>query len=77
MQTVNAVKKLEKAGFQVTITGNRCTAVRDSQIVGFYSQEGSVTCIRQRRKGDEDCAMVDYSAGVFCDSIAQAIKLAH
>jgi hypothetical protein len=77
MQTVNAIKKLTKAGFQVTQTGNRYAAKANSNIVSFVDQQGSVICINVRGQNDHDDSMSDYSAGVWCDNITQAITLAH
>ena len=77
MKTINAIKKLEKSGFQVVQTGNRCTAQGNQHVIGFFNQSGNSTCINVRNQIDRDDSMSDYSAGVFCNNITQAIKLAH
>jgi hypothetical protein len=77
MQTTNAITKLTKAGFQVTNTGNRYQAKANHHIIRFFDQQGSIICINVRGQNDHDDAMSDYSAGVFCDNLKQAITLAH
>ena len=77
MQTTNAITKLTKAGFQVTNTGNRYQAKANRHIIRFFDQQGSIICINVRGQDDHDDAMSDYSAGVFCDNLKQAIALAH
>jgi hypothetical protein len=77
MQTTNAITKLTKAGFQVTNTGNRYQAKANRQVISFVDQQGSIICINVRGQDDHDDAMSDYSAGVFCDNLKQAITLAH
>jgi hypothetical protein len=77
MQTTNAITKLTKAGFQVTNTGNRYQAKANRQVISFVDQQGSIICINVRGQNDQNDAMSDYSAGVFCDNITQAIRLAH
>lgn len=77
MQTINAITKLTKAGFQVTNSGNRYHATANNQVISFFDQQGSVICINVRSQNDHDDAMSDYSAGVFCDNLKQAITLAH
>jgi len=77
MQTINAIKKLEKSGFQVIQTGNRCIAKGNQHVISFFNESGNIACINVRNQNDRDDLMSDYSAGVFCDNITQAIKLAH
>lgn len=77
MQTINAIKKLEKSGFQVVQTGNRCTAQTNQYVISFFDLYGDITCINIRHQNDHSDAMSDYSAGVFCGNITQAIKLAY
>ncbi|WP_216081126.1 hypothetical protein [Aliarcobacter butzleri] len=43
---------------------------------GRIDEDTTITCIRARRKNDLDDSMTDYSAGVWCDNLTQAIKLA-
>ena len=41
---------------------------------GDYASE--VAVIRVRRVNDHDDPMTDYSAGVFCDNLTQALRIA-
>jgi len=77
MQTINAVKKLTKSGFQVTNNGSRYQAKFNQQIISFSDQSGDITCIKIRKEYDIDDIRQDYSAGVFCDNLTQAIKLSY
>jgi hypothetical protein len=77
MQTSNAIKKLEKSGFQITANGNRYTAMNTNHVISFYSQSGSINCISVKRANDNSDYMSDYHAGVFCDNLTQAIKISH
>ncbi len=76
MQVTNAVKKLTKAGFAVTQSGNRYSAQAGRNVIEFYEQDGRTICIRLRTENDCDDVMSDYSAGVFCDNLSQAIQIA-
>ena len=77
MQTINAINKLNKAGFQVTNNGNRYEAKANRHIINFFNQSGDITCINVRHQNDQDDSLQDYCAGVFCNNLTQAIKLAH
>jgi hypothetical protein len=77
MQVTNALKKLNNAGFAVTQTGNRYSAKTGRNVIEFYEQDGRTICIRLRTENDLDDVMRDYSAGVFCDNLSQAIRLAN
>ena len=76
MQATNAIKKLTKAGFQITQKGNRYWAQAGQNIISFFDQAGSVICINVRSINDESDSQSDYSAGVFCDNLSQAIRIA-
>lgn len=80
MKIINAIKKLEKAGFKVSKDGSQHTGVKSGldYIIEFYQngREDSLACINVRRPDDLSDAMTDYSAGTFCDNITQAIRLA-
>jgi len=78
MNATNAIKKLVKAGFAIDQTsGNFFNATRDTNVISFFVQQGETICIKIRSKNDKDCAMTDYSAGIFCSTVTQAIKLAY
>lgn len=76
MQALNAIKKLAKAGFEIKQTGNHYLAQTGRNIISFFEQSGDIICINVRSSNDQDDAQSDYSAGVFCDNLAQAIRLA-
>ena len=78
MKTANAVKKLEKAGFE-RLSGYRNISYAKpnmNRVVEFLDQEGSVICLGFRHKDDHSDSMTDYCATIWCDSLAQAMRLA-
>jgi hypothetical protein len=77
MNAANAIKKLNKAGFEVSQNGNRYNAKANGQVIRFIEQSERIICINVRSENDHDDAMTDYSAGVYCDNITQAIRLAY
>jgi hypothetical protein len=77
MQLSNAIKKLDKANFEITQNGKRYSAKANRHIIDFIEQDGSVLCVKVRSENDMDDSLSDYSAGVWCDNLTQAIKLAH
>lgn len=76
MQVTNALKKLVKAGFEVTQTSIFYSAKSGRNVIEFHEQDGKAICIRVRSVGDLDDVQSDYSAGVFCDNLSQAIQIA-
>lgn len=77
MKTVNAIKKLEKAGAEIKVRDNKFyTAFIGNDAIDFIDQDGSAICIRIRSKNDHDDSMTDYSAGVYCDNLTQALRMA-
>ena len=78
MQVTNAIKKLNKAGFEVTNNGSRYYVNGKRHVISFIAQEsGDITCIKVRHENDEDDMRSDYSAGVFCDNLSQALRIIH
>ncbi len=77
MQVANAIKKLAKAGFEVNQNGNCFSAQGLKRLIEFYEQEGIVIGLRVRSVVDRDDWVGGYSAGVFCDNLSQAIRLAN
>ncbi len=77
MQTINAIKKLTKSGLQVVQNGNRYSAKTAKDVISFYDQSGQIILIKVQDQNDHDDSMTDYCAGIWCDNITQAIKLAH
>lgn len=77
MQLSNAIKKLNNANFVITQNGKRYSAKANSHIIDFIEQDGRVLCVKVRAMNDTDDSSSDYNAGVWCDNLTQAIKLAH
>ena len=80
MKLKNAIKKLGKYG-EVKNNGSLYWVERDGKVVefmrnGIEDDNTDITCIRVRRAKDEDNTMIDYFAGVWCDNLTQAIRLA-
>lgn len=76
MQVTNALKRLVKAGFAVTQIGNRYGAQSGRNVIEFHEQDGKAICILVRSVRDLDDVQSDYSAGVFCDNLSQALQIA-
>ena len=79
MKVTNAIKKLEKAGFEVIKDAARYSARRKNDIIEFIQNGGGsdqAICIRIMSANDHDDMMTDYSAGTYCDNLSQAIRLA-
>lgn len=91
MQTLNAIKKLEKAGFRIELAkgcglvdfNKRYIAIHPelAHYIEIMTQDdvdgnGIVAVIDLRRPGQEDNPYTDYHAGTFCRNIAQAIRFA-
>lgn len=78
MKVANAVKKLEKAGFEVKEECGHFVAKLGKELVEFYRNGTSedVTCIRVRNENNHDDSMTDYCAGVFVDNISHGIRIA-
>jgi hypothetical protein len=77
MTTANATKKLVKAGFQVTAVGRRISAKKGFRVIELTAGgEETIQTVRVRAACDSDDIVHDYTAGVYCDSVTQAIKLA-
>jgi hypothetical protein len=80
MTTINAAKKLTKAGFIVTENNGMIQASKDGcrYVIEYFRNGGSdsICCICVRRHNDNHDSMTDYSAGVWAKTITQAIFLA-
>lgn len=76
MTIKNAIRKLEKSGFDVMNNNKRYWAIKNHEVIDFMEQDGNVFGVTQRNENDHDDVMTDYFAGVHCDNIAQAIELA-
>jgi hypothetical protein len=81
MTLTKTIQKLEKLGFKVESDGYRHWVVYNSDVIEFLSNgrpedDRNVVCIRVRAVKDNDDSQSDYCAGVWCDNITQALKLA-
>ena len=78
MTVANAIKKLAKSGFEVTGSGVQFSGRKGSQVIEFNrlgSESDSIGGIKVRSASDNDNAQSDYSAGVWCNNLSQAIRL--
>ena len=82
MKVTNAVRKLERAGWDWTVKGVCITFAKAgaAKVIQLYRNGGeyadTIACIRVRRMGDLDNPIQDYSAGAFVKTIKAALALA-
>jgi len=80
MTTANANKKLVAAGFEVKESGPFIVAKKGRYVIDLTKNGGdlasTIATIRVRASNDLDHNQSDYSAGVYCDNVSQAIRLA-
>ena len=76
MKLLNAIKKLEKAGASVEKNGIFYSAKINNDVIEFMCKTDSIACIKVRSANDHDDIMTDYSAGVWCNNLSQAIRIA-
>ena len=80
MKVANATKKLIKAGFEVTNNGRSISAKKGRHVINVTANGGDLTdtvaTVRVRAACDLDDSQSDYSAGVYCDNVSQAIRIA-
>ena len=78
MKIINAIKKLQTAGFKIVQNGKFYTAAKDGsfRVIEFHQNGNSdrITCIGFRYANDHSDPMTDYCATTFCDNLTQAIK---
>lgn len=80
MKLENAIKKLSKHG-EVKQNGGSFWAEVNNHVIQFMAngriEEGRhIICLRVRNKKDHDDSMTDYCAGVWCDNMSQALRIA-
>lgn len=75
MTTTNAMKKLAKFG-DVEKSGRMYWVHNHNEVVSFLDINGDTACINVRNQSDVSDSMTDYHAGVYCDNISQAIRVA-
>jgi hypothetical protein len=81
MITINAIKKLEKAGLTVQkVQGHMAHPMyfthTATDSISFIDFSGIVECIKVRGLNDHDDMQSDYSAGVFVNTISSALRIA-
>jgi hypothetical protein len=80
MKMINAIKKLNKAGFQISEKNDIFYAKKEGceNIIEFFRSGTSeiVASIRCLHENAQDDTMSDYWAGSWCENITQAIKSA-
>ncbi len=81
MKLENALKKLQKLGLTTQSSGNLYTTIVGKNIIEFRvsifgDNLNNIGLIRVIGKDERDDFMQDYCAGVFCDNLSQAIRLA-
>ena len=78
MKLQNALNKLNKLGLSVKQDGQFFTTRLNRYNLEFAKNGSSddITCIRVLGINEKDDILQDYCAGVFCDNLSQAIKLA-
>ena len=76
MTLENAIKKLSKVA-KIETNGLHYWGQIGGHMVEFMKNSvGDISCIRVRGVRDEDDIMTDYFAGVWCDNLSQAIRIA-
>jgi len=81
MTITNAIKKLEKSGWIIARVNSQYVASKlgNGHVISFLSsgpETLEVACLRVRRTNDFDEIQTDYHAGVYVDSVAQALQRA-
>lgn len=80
MKFKNAIKKLERNGFDVSITNDRSVVARkgnrDDYISFFRNWDGEeIHCIAVGSDNDQRDVYTDYFPETYCDTLTQAIKI--
>lgn len=80
MKLKSAIKKLSKLT-KVEKNGGQYSGVVNGNVIEFRAcnsqeEDTGITCIRVRSIKDEDDSMTDYFAGVWCNNLSRAIKVA-
>lgn len=80
MTVSNAIKKLNKAGFEVSNSGQMFSAKKQGcrKLVSFVRNGNTdeITCVGFRHQDDHCDIQSDYCSIIFCGTITRAIKLA-
>lgn len=78
MKLQNAINKLTKLGLKVTKDGQFYSARTKRHVIEFRVSryDDAITLIRVIGFNDKDDFIQDYCAGIWCDNLSQAIKLA-
>ncbi len=77
MTTLNAIKKLEALRLKINHSPNTreywVSGAKD--LLTFHEQDGHLIIIKVQGHNDKDDPMTDYSGGVFCDNLTQALRM--
>lgn len=80
MKLSNAIKKLQTLGFEVKSNDtNQFWVCKNNKTLSFFANgkinsEVEITSINVRRFNDEHDSQSDYSAGIWCDNLAQGLR---
>lgn len=79
MKTANAIKTLEKAGFEVVSPYKgfySAYSPSGRNVIEFLDQDAVMLCVKVRGVKDVDDHHTDYAAGSWCKNLKQAMLLA-
>ena len=77
MKTVNAIKKLERNGFEVRHNNNsQWWADKEGERISWIDQKGVVHALCSQRVAERDDPQSDYFAGAYPSSLKSAIEMA-
>lgn len=79
MKTANAIKTLEKSGFEVVSPYKgffSAYSPSGKDVIEFIDQDGTMLCVKVRGVKNVDDHHTDYAAGVWCKNLKQAMLLA-
>ena len=77
MKIENAIKKLSKLGNVEKNKNGQHWIKFNNHVISFWVQDGNVHCINCRHENDINDTQSDYFAGIYCDNISEAIRLAN
>ena len=78
MKTANALKKLDKSGFEIFNSGRFFTAKKPGMLheIHFYTtDENTSRGFQVRASMSKDNVQIDYFPGTWCDNLTQAIAI--
>jgi len=78
MKTKNAIKKVNRLGLKIQrgkITPEQYYIIGKKDIISFWDKNGEVELIKIQSLNDKDDIQTDYSGGVWCKNLSQAIRM--